>query len=183
MPKNPNTIQFSLPSKELEKLKEIADENESIGLVAKRLVLEAIGSSIDKPIGNSKLESLEQRLRVIEEKLSIDNVIDNITDNNTSFPVVEKLSESQIARALQNQFCVVSLSADKKIEKFWSGRDWENDLSKAKIFTSERGVTASVKNLKGKYKGVAFNSCDRLYGMLDERQKIIARFYWVKEGH
>ena len=94
----------------------------------------------------------------------------------------ESLSQSDRAIALQNKFCVVSLNGEKQIEKFWSGRDWSQDLSKAKIFESERGVTASVKNLKGKYKNVAFKSCDRIIEKLDESKRAIANLYWIKEN-
>lgn len=176
---SPNTVQFSLTSDLKAKLESLAIEGESIGLTAKRILLEAIGNPIDRPVSKSQLEAIEERLTALEYRLSV-GTIDNFASKTTQ---AENLPHGDRSISLQNKFCVVSLNREKQLEKFWSGRDWSEDLSKAKIFESERGASASVKSLKSKgYKNVAFNSCDRLYEMLSEQKKAIANLYWIKEN-
>lgn len=180
MPKNPHTIQFSLPSEQLQKLEALAVNGESVGLVAKRLVLEALGSPLEKAVYKHQLDDLQERIEAIERRLSIDTV-DNLTSKTDDEKnLVKNLFEGDRAVALQNKFCVVSQNGEKQIEKFWSGREFCTDLSKAKIFESERGAATSVKTLKSKgYKSVAWNSCDRIYEMLDDSDKKIASLYWL----
>jgi len=66
MPKSPNTIQFSLPI-EIRKRLEALGSGESVALVAKRLVLQALGDDSPKPA--AALSPLESRLSKIDQHL------------------------------------------------------------------------------------------------------------------
>lgn len=70
MPKNPNTIQFSLPREYLDKLKTLSENEESIGLVAKRLLLSSLSGESEKTkFLSERLEILEKKIKSIEKKI------------------------------------------------------------------------------------------------------------------
>jgi polyhydroxyalkanoate synthesis regulator phasin len=66
MAKHSNTVYFSLDKEARDKLESIAHENESIGLVAKRLILEMIGDGQSTP---TLPPGLDDRLEKIEKHL------------------------------------------------------------------------------------------------------------------
>jgi DNA repair exonuclease SbcCD ATPase subunit len=79
MPKNENVIQFSLNTEQREKLKAIAIGDESIGLIAKRILLEAIGQETkpSQPVNRTYLDEAIDWIENLEKKIdSIEVAID-----------------------------------------------------------------------------------------------------------
>lgn len=70
---SPNTIQFSLSAEIKAKLESLAIDGESIGLTAKRILLEAIGEPIERLISKSEIDGLKERIEALESKF--ENVI------------------------------------------------------------------------------------------------------------
>ena len=75
MPISPNNLQFSLSSEYLDKLKSLSKEGESLGLTAKRILIEAldefIGGKTIRKENDSRLTDLESRLQKVEENLDL----------------------------------------------------------------------------------------------------------------
>ena len=74
MPISPNNLQFSLSSEYLDKLKSLSKDGESLGLTAKRILIEALdsfigGEAISKD--KSRLTALESRLEKVEDNLNL----------------------------------------------------------------------------------------------------------------
>lgn len=73
MPVSPNNLQFSLSSEYLDKLKSLSKDGESLGLTAKRILIEALdgsigGEAISKD-DDSRLTSLEAAFQLLFEKI------------------------------------------------------------------------------------------------------------------
>jgi len=68
MPKNPNVIQFSLPVETRSKLEAMGNEGESLSLVAKRVLLDALdgGESTISSSSPDRLAELESKLEKLE---------------------------------------------------------------------------------------------------------------------
>lgn len=95
MPKQKNIIQFSLNEEQLGKLEALVQNNESLGLCAKRLVLEIIDPS--EEITLEQAENLDDRLSQLEEKFSdLDQVCDRL------FQLEHKLNEGSLSDNLSN---------------------------------------------------------------------------------
>jgi hypothetical protein len=69
MPKYDNTVQFSLPSEKLDKLRSLARDGESIGLCAKRLLLGVIDGGNEGEIDRPSLDQVIGRIESIENCL------------------------------------------------------------------------------------------------------------------
>jgi hypothetical protein len=69
MAKNPNIIYFSLPEKTRQKLSDLGNGEESISLVAKRLLLSALGEDNEATIPDDTAKALGDRLQTIEQFL------------------------------------------------------------------------------------------------------------------
>jgi transposase len=72
MPKGDNVIHFSFPARYRDRLIELSQDGESLGLCAKRLLIEYI-ESIEQEEKCDRLEALENRLKAIEENLLYGN--------------------------------------------------------------------------------------------------------------
>lgn len=80
MPVSPNNLQFSLSSEYLDKLKSLSKDGESLGLTAKRILIEALDGSIggetiskdnDSRLTDLRLTDLESRLQKVQENLDL----------------------------------------------------------------------------------------------------------------
>ena len=63
MPVSPNNLQFSLSSEYLDKLKSLSKDGESLGLTAKRILIEALDGSIG---GEAIIKDDDSRLTALE---------------------------------------------------------------------------------------------------------------------
>jgi chromosome segregation ATPase len=111
MPKNENVIQFSLNTEQREKVKALGIGNESIGLTAKRILLEAIGeptkpiSLLEQPELIAHIADLVQRVTFLEMTKENDRsdiaFIENIVKGtvNDMNPPIDRLTriESTLA--------------------------------------------------------------------------------------
>ena len=68
MPKGDNVIHFSFPARYRDRLLELAQDGESLGLCAKRLLIEYL-ESVEKEEKEDRMIVLEQRLQAIEASL------------------------------------------------------------------------------------------------------------------
>lgn len=80
MPMSPNNLQFSLSSEYLDQLKALSKDGESLGLTAKRILIEALDGFIggktirkenDSRLPDLRLTDLEARLQKVEENLDL----------------------------------------------------------------------------------------------------------------
>lgn len=79
MPVSPNNLQFSLSSEYLDKLKSLSKDGESLGLTAKRILIEALDGSIggetiskdNARLTDLRLTDLESRLQKVQENLDL----------------------------------------------------------------------------------------------------------------
>lgn len=80
MPVSPNNLQFSLSSEYLDQLKALSKDGESLGLTAKRILIEALDGFIggktirkenDSRLPDLRLTDLESRLQKVEENLDL----------------------------------------------------------------------------------------------------------------
>lgn len=80
MPMSPNNLQFSLSSEYLDQLKALSKDGESLGLTAKRILIEALDGFIggktirkenDSRLPDLRLTDLESRLQKVEENLDL----------------------------------------------------------------------------------------------------------------
>jgi hypothetical protein len=73
MPTSPNNLQFSLSSEYLEKLKTLSKDRESLGLTAKRILIEALdGSSGGEGVSNDhdlRLTALESSYQDLKNEV------------------------------------------------------------------------------------------------------------------
>ena len=75
MPISPNNLQFSLSSEYLDKLKSLSKDGESLGLTAKRILIEALDGSINGKVivkeDASRLTALESQLEKVENNIDL----------------------------------------------------------------------------------------------------------------
>lgn len=70
MPRRPNNITISLPQEMLNKIEELAEDGESIGLCVKRLLLALLGESPSEiQIEQSDVKRLDEEIKALRDRL------------------------------------------------------------------------------------------------------------------
>ncbi|MGL5874026.1 MAG: hypothetical protein ACRC2R_16930 [Xenococcaceae cyanobacterium] len=256
----------------MDKLKALAQKDESTGLIAKRIVLEALGIEITSNASINLLDSLKEQINELQSKyVLIDEKLTSICDDRvqaaTTCPDFKgrfEVLESKLNLVIEDRDRLLSRMADKdnhqmkelkevyesanelniklegrinevekannsleaqnryleqklfektgidisdrlpekmppmqlrelkdgyiiywdegiEIEKFWSGRVWTENLSKAKIY-SAKGAISAIAQLNKKGAKATYESIGDTYDRLSDERQEIANQIWIKEN-
>lgn len=178
MPVSPNNLQFSLSSDYLERLKEKANPGESLGLTAKRLLIELLKNdhSLESPSSPSPdLIGLVDRIADLEEKVvdmtaleervtAIEVAIENehfpgptVSDEREGEPADPPRrsgmpEDGDYGNHNDRVYVVYSKGESDLVPVFWGGKaGWVRERSAALTFDSLSKVKAQVTRSIKKY--------------------------------
>ena len=152
MVKSPNNLQISVPLSIREKLQLMAVDNESVSLVAKRILLEALGenSEASTAIAPDALEEIRDRLNTLEKQWNIETgdrlnqLEDQLSVAKKAITVMEEDdSLKNLVERIENlEGWISSLRDDRALAKGSLGKfsDRLDALEKGKVEAAPREI-------------------------------------------
>jgi hypothetical protein len=128
-----------IPNAYEEKLKSLAQNDESIGQCAKRLLLTLLDSDRPAPppaLAPDELEELRDRIGAIEKKLA------DLEDDRPAPP----RSSPAIGPGDREKFVICEV-IDGRPVRYWGGEDWTSHLSAANRYQSESSLRRTLDKL------------------------------------